>query len=208
MSNCELALGYAGGIGALNTMATAYGLPPYDDATAKPIVNAWRAVNQPIVRFWADCQRAAKLALSNRGRVYNAGCVSFVTDQHFLQMTLPSGRVLYYFQPLFDEENNLTFMGVDPYTHKWGRVRTYSGKIVENAIQAISRDILATNMPHVEAAGFKIVTSIHDELLTEQRTAKKYNADALCRLMTRVPAWAQGLPLNATGYTAARYRKG
>ena len=77
----------------------------------------------------------------------------------------------------------------------------------ENATQAFARDILAYNMPGIEAAGYEIVLSVHDELLTETPDTPEFNADVLGQMMATAPAWAQGIPLAAAGFETYRYRK-
>ncbi len=203
----ELALGYQGGVNALNKMAETYGLPPYSDEIGLPIVRAWRQNNQPIVSFWAQCQRAARLAISNPTNEFVAGRVVFVMDGDFLQIILPSGRIMYYYHPHINNQGEISFMGMNTFTKKWEEIRTYSGRWVENITQAVSRDILAANMHRVESKGFKIVGSIHDELITEQRPAKTRSPEVLSRLLATQPEWAHGLPLDAHGFQSLRYRK-
>ena len=77
----------------------------------------------------------------------------------------------------------------------------------ENVTQAASRDVLAGNMPAIEAAGYQIVLSVHDELITEAPDSPEFNADHLASLMATNPKWAKGLPLAAAGFEATRYRK-
>ena len=78
----------------------------------------------------------------------------------------------------------------------------------ENATQAFARDVLAYNMPAIEAKGYEIVLSVHDELLTETPDTEHFNADELGRMMATPPAWARGIPLAAAGFETYRYRKG
>lgn len=77
----------------------------------------------------------------------------------------------------------------------------------ENATQAFARDVLAYNMPGIEAAGYEIVLSVHDELLTETPDTPEFNADTLGQMMATPPAWAKGIPLAAAGFETTRYRK-
>ena len=41
------------------------------------------------------------------------------------------------------EPSGLVFNGVDSYTHKYGPIRTWGGKLAENATQAVARDVMA-----------------------------------------------------------------
>lgn len=79
--------------------------------------------------------------------------------------------------------------------------------IVHNCTQAVARDVLAANLASVEAAGYKIILSVHDELITETPDSPDYNADKLASLMATAPNWAKDLPLSAAGFEAYRYKK-
>jgi len=79
--------------------------------------------------------------------------------------------------------------------------------IVHNCTQAFARDVLAHNMPVIEAEGYRIVLSVHDELLTETPDTDEHSSDHLAALMSTVPPWAEGLPLAAAGFETYRYRK-
>jgi DNA polymerase len=98
-------------------------------------------------------------------------------------------------------------MGIDQYTRKWDRLPTYGGKLIENATQAAARDVLALGMLAADAAGYEIVLSVHDEIIAETPDTDAYNVDQLAAIMATPPAWADGLPLAAAGFEAARYRK-
>lgn len=79
--------------------------------------------------------------------------------------------------------------------------------IVHNCTQATARDVLAANLQRVEDAGYKIVLSVHDELITETPDTPDYNADKLASFMATAPEWAKDLPLSAAGFEAYRYKK-
>lgn len=98
---------------------------------------------------------------------------------------------------------SVTFLGVGQ-NNKWCRQETYSGKIVENATQAIARDILAEAMWRMEQAGLEIVGSVHDEVIIEAPIGK-YSVDEVCQLMAQNPSWCSDLPLDAAGYLAPNF---
>lgn len=79
--------------------------------------------------------------------------------------------------------------------------------IVHNCTQAFARDVLAHNMPRIEAEGYRIVLSVHDELLTETPDSDEFSSDTLAAHMSTVPPWAEGLPLAAAGFETYRYKK-
>lgn len=203
----ELALGYQGGVNALNSMAKDNGLPPFEEEDAKKIVEGWREANKPIKEFWDDVEFAARRALQVEEQTwYGAGHLWFYKYGDFLCMQLPSGRCIYYHKAKI-VRGKIMYMGWNSYKRKWEWIKTYGGKLVENATQATARDILVYGMKISERRGFKLVGSVHDEILSCQKPLKKYHSDKLIKCMTTNPYWASGLPLKAEGYTERRYRK-
>ena len=77
----------------------------------------------------------------------------------------------------------------------------------ENVVQAWARDVLAHNMPAIDAAGYEIVLTVHDEILTETPDTSAFSAKALGEMMSIAPPWALGCPLSAAGFETYRYRK-
>ena len=183
----ELALGYGGSIGALKAMgATNLGLT---DDELPPLVQMWRNASPHIVQFWWDVDKAAKecikthLPQTTHGMkfIYRSGCM-------FLR--LRSGRYLCYPQPKiginrFGSES-ITFMGNNT-VKKWDRIETYGAKLVENIVQATSRDLLAGAMRRLETAGNPVVMHIHDEAVIDAPTDR--SLDTIVKIMTEVPDW-------------------
>ena len=137
-----------------------------------------------------------------------------------LKIELPSGRIMSYpgialsVTTEIDEDTGkkrtstrIKYQGENQTTRQWGFQYTYGGKLTENIVQALCRDILAWSMPGVEAAGYKIVLSVHDELITEVPDTDDYTTEELCALMCDLPIWAKGFPLAAEGDCMYRYRK-
>ena len=167
----------------------------------------WRKAHAATVQFWQDCQDGFEAALYMPGVVHTVGRhVKSRRDGRWLKLRLPSGRMLYYMDPQIDN-GQLSYMGVNQFTRQWTRVKTYSGKIAENLTQAFARDVLAYNMQPIENAGYPIVLSVHDELLTETPDTDEYSWQHLAEMMSTVPPWAEGLPLAAAGFETRRYRK-
>ena len=102
----------------------------------------------------------------------------------------------------------LCYHGVVQETKQWGEIDTYGGKLTENIVQAISRDLLGNSMLNLEAAGYHPVCHIHDECLVEvpAENAKEYY-DEMARIMSIPPEWASDLPLRADGYVTPFYLK-
>lgn len=138
----------------------------------------------------------------------------------WLKVELPSGRIMSYpgialsVTTEIDEDTGkkrtstrIKYQGENQTTRQWGFQYTYGGKLTENIVQALCRDILAWSMPGVEAAGYEIVLSVHDELITEVPDTDDYTTEELCALMCDLPIWAKGFPLAAEGDCMYRYRK-
>jgi DNA polymerase bacteriophage-type len=166
----------------------------------------WRNAHPATASYWPELEAAAIGAVNNPGNWVMARRLAFRREAGWLLMRLPSGRMLCYASPKADN-NKLSYMGVSPYSREWKQLSTYGGKLFENACQAVARDVMAANMPAIEQAGYRIVLSVHDELLTEAPDTPKFNADQLSSLLAANPDWALTLPLAAGGFEHYRYRK-
>jgi DNA polymerase len=92
-------------------------------------------------------------------------------------------------------------------TRKWQRQTSYGGLVVENIVQAISRDILATAMKRCEETRiYSPILTIHDEIVCEAQEhlgdVKEFEA-----MVGQAPEWAHGCPVAAEGWAGKRYRK-
>lgn len=201
----ELALGYQGSIGAFSSMAALYGvfLPePEVDA----IVKAWRKAHKAVVSLWYDLEDAAKTAIREPGTRQVVRDLTIGYKDNWLRIKLPSGRYLCYPHAALSE-GSIVYEGVNQYTKKWETIETYGGKLVENVVQAVARDVLASGMQRAEAAGYAVCLHVHDELITETPDTDEYSVDGLSRIMSTNPGWALGLPLAAAGFETHRYKK-
>lgn len=167
----------------------------------------WRYAHPEIVYFWKSIEKTCVNAISNPSRDYQCGKMKIIKDGAWLKIILPSGRSLCYPGARIDDANKLSYMGVSQSTLKWERIKTYGGKIVENITQAFSRDILAYSMPHVEKAGYEIVLTVHDEIISQAPDNAEFNAKHLSKIMSTPPAWAPDIPLAAKGFEDYRYKK-
>ena len=199
-----LACGYGGSSGALISMgALQMGLK---EEELPEIIDSWREANPKIVQYWWDVEEAAMTAYKTKKRS-EVGKIAFAFWSGILWMVLPSGRRLAYLKPCKQPNRfgrmSLTYAGVGQ-NHKWSRQETYSGRLVENATQAIARDILAEAMARMEDYGLNIVGHVHDEVIIEAPIGK-YTVDEVCKLMAVKPEWCKDLPLSAAGYLAPSY---
>lgn len=204
----ELALGYQGGVNALKTMGgEAMGLT---ESEMQIIVTSWRKANPAIKSFWSNMEAAAVRAMKHPNKRIKAGAVSFLYDHSALLCFLPSGRPLIYQKPKLVKGkfgDQIRYLGADQKTGRWTWLDTYGGKLVENIVQAVARDLLAFSLHSVEAAGYKTVLHVHDEIVVEAQLGADVWLKDLLEVMTRKPSWAEGLPLAADGFVAPFYQK-
>ena len=187
---------------------------------AKAAIDGYRALYPRIPAFWQGINNAAMGAVSAPGTVQHCGVrgsVRFTMRGDILWCILPSGRKLAYFSPELRmralpapwqdvEKMALSFVGVDSLTRKWKRQHTYGGHLTENVVQAIARDIMAEAMLALDAAGYPVILTVHDEVITEPQSGHG-DVTAFVDIMTTLPVWAEGLPVTAEAWQGQRYRK-
>jgi len=191
-----------------------------DEKLAERCVGAYREQNDCVVDYWYKVNQAAKDAV-RLGGVHTAGPVSFslVYGGRFLACKLPSGRCIMYPAPRLEEkeapwstEEEPKYIEVLTYAaevnNHWLRDSTYGGKLTENICQAIARDCMAHAMLKLDAAGFELILTIHDEIMAEH---DKENAEARAEEFRRIceepPPWAPDLPLKMEVWVRGRYKK-
>jgi DNA polymerase len=192
-------------------MASVYGVQVEEEA-AKEIVMKWREANPCIVNFWYNIESAASKAVTE-GNCYSYRGIKFGVRNKFLYCRLPSGRLLAYYNPAIEEVDTkyqkakpvIAFHGVDSKSHKWARQYTYGGKLTENIVQAVARDILAEAMLRLEHEGYSIVMHVHDEIVAEAKEGA--DLKEFERIMSIPPIWADGCPIAAEGWSGERYKK-
>lgn len=213
-----LGCGYGGGAGALLNLGGA-GMYPKgtpDDviwAGLTTIVDAWRVAHPHIVSWW----KQVHTAFDKGGPASNRIPVDVEIVGNDRYVWLPSGRALVYHnckreyvQPKDRNGKPLPYRRrawvCDAVVGNGTQRRIVGGPTqVENIIQAIGRDLLTHALVNVERAGFRTVTHVHDEIVTE--TTGGLTVERLSSLMCDLPKWAAGLPIQAAGYTTQRYRK-
>ena len=205
----ELALGYQGGVGALVSMG-AYNMNLSKEELIE-IVRAFRSSNINIVNLWRSVEKAFIEAVKNKSVVHLDNNISFIYDKNILFIKLPSGRMLSYIRPKLEYDNTfnkyiITYEGTDSVTKKQTRLTTYGGKLVENIVQAIARDVLSYAMVNLKENGFNIVMHIHDEIVLEVKKGIS-SVDEVCEIMCRENIYLKNLNLKADGFESRYYKK-
>lgn len=167
---------------------------------------AWRSAHGAISSFWGELSAGAKQAIEWPGQTVGIGMLKARRDGNWLRIGLPSGSVMCYPAPQVLADK-ISYMGMNQYSRKWSRLNTYGGKLFENICQSVARDVMAHNMPLIEAAGYEIVLTVHDEVICEAPDTSDYSPEHLASLLAANPPWAPDMPLAAAGFETDRYKK-
>ncbi len=218
----DLSGGYAGGVGAFRKMEKSQGMDlGMTDEQIEGHVKAFRADHPMTVRLWRNLEMCAFDAVANPGVVTSYRSIKFKQIGKFLMMKLPSGRFLYYFDPKIKSQlmpytdrktgaevykDCVEVWGVDSQKKRWAPYFTYGGLLVENAVQAVARDIMADAMLRLKTTGYMPILTCHDEILCEAKIGSGSIED-MVKIMIEIPEWAVGFPIAAEGWQGDRYRK-
>ena len=208
----ELAGGYGGGLGAYRTMGGDV-FNAMDDERIMEIVHAWRKAHPATKKLWYDVEGAMRSAIKKPGDSFDVrgllrcDYLAGPDGVSYGRIRLPSGRYLCYRDMRTDEAGKLLYDGVNQFSRKWEPLETYYGKLVENIVQAVARDVFMQGMRRAEAHDYPVVLRVHDELVCEVPDDPAFTHEALAGMMAANPSWAIGLPLAAAGFEARRYRK-
>lgn len=221
----ELALGFRGGVGALQNMAAGYGLH-LDDDEAKQIVDRWRAANKWnetfAVRLWEAMRAACDDPYTSDGKPKprQVGRIHVIWQPGLLggslQLVLPSLRMLTYRRMRWDNidvlddddkptgEKKLELMCARGY----GRIKIWPGLFVENVTQACAADILRGTLRRLVDGKYDVRLHTHDEVLLEaQEDTAQYVSASLRRIMQEGFSWSAGLPIMSEETISPYYTK-
>jgi DNA polymerase len=181
---------------------------------AELIKLAWRQAHPMTVALWRGLEDAAVKAVQSPGSIHVYRTIAFRQVGAFLFCRLPSGRSIAYPYPRVSMKETpwgkktlaLSYKSVAQFTRKWEDKHYYGGLASENVTQAVARDVMAEAMLRVEAAGYPVTLTVHDEIVAEPKTGFG-SLDAFNALMSELPAWAEGFPIAAAGWAGPRYRK-
>lgn len=203
----ELALGYAGSVGALKAMgALKMGM---HEEELKPIVDKWRDASPHVVKLWHLIEDACFACIKDQQPHRINKFLSVMYEKGLMFIVLPSGRRMGYARPSLDRDElgRLKMTYEDVSMGKVKRIETYYGKLTENVVQATARDCLAHAMLALDAAGYEIVFHVHDEVIIEVDGSDSTALKNVCDIMGSPVQWAPGLPLRADGYECSYYKK-
>jgi len=180
-----LGLGYGAGANVFVRIAKTMSGLDISVQEAQRIVSDFRASNRLITNLWAKLERAFAMSVG----------------KPLFTLPLPSGRCLYY--------RNVARTPKAMSAEVQGkRVSFFSGKLAENLTSATARDVLGEILLNLDAAGYRVVMHVHDEVVVEVPSENVDNARKdIERIMTTPPDWLDGLPLTAETTTSTFYTK-
>ena len=210
-----LGAGYGMGWEKFIEYAASYGIV-LNEKEAKDSIYGFRDTYPEIVSFWGELNAAALTAFKASICVYVRGLVIDGRDDRCLKIKLPSGRYIHYHKPRLIMEpppwggpprEGIHFIMYGSKGAKDNRL--YGGLLCENVVQAIARDLLLSGMLETEAAGAKVIATVHDEIVAETPIDSPFTLEVLLGCMTKVPEWGDGMGfvLKAEGYESPYYRK-
>ena len=199
-----LSLGFEGGAGALREMARAFGVV-LEHAEAESIKTRWREARPWATRLWRELNEASFEAMRNPGYDFHAGRLKLRRIGRDLYMFLPDGRPLVYpeaeitvqYKEDWDKD-----VEVITYRKKYGggvlRGELYGGILAENGTQGTANSLLRFAMRAADRQPeLQLIGTTHDEIRAETRLPEDEATHMLSSIMTTVPEWAEGLPIEA-----------
>lgn len=227
-----LASGFGGWIGAWKR----FGADEFmTDEEIKQAILRWRERSPNIVELWGGQSRgrfnnrypelyglegAAISALLNPGDAFAYRDTAYQAQAGVLYCRVRSGGLITYHEARLEQstrdyaapwELQISYSGWNSNQLMgpvgWIRMFLYGGKMTENVVQRVARDIQAHALVNLERAGYRPVIHTHDEVAGEV-LAGTGSIEEFERIMSTLPAWCAGWPVKAKGgWRGRRYRK-
>jgi len=176
------------------------------------MVQLYRSKYPEVTFYWNYLEDAFIAAYKTRKR-QQVGAIYFDATAEAVRILLPSGRAIHYLNPHAYKGADGIEISFDGLRQGgWGRQSTWGGRLTENVVQAVARDVLAEGMLRAEEYGpGPIVGHVHDELITEVPDNAVEGVDndvhRLEACLSNPIDWAPGLPLAAEGAEMEFYAK-
>lgn len=180
-----LGLGYGAGASVFVRIAKSMAGLDISPQQARNVVRDFRLSNKLVTDLWMKLERAFSLSVG----------------KPLFEMPLPSGRKLYYRHPARSPKGLTAVV-------QGRRASFFGGKLAENLTSATARDVLGEILLNLDAAGYRVVMHVHDEVVVEVPTEKIDTALMdIHRIMITPPEWMEGLPLTAETTSSTFYTK-
>jgi DNA polymerase len=204
-----LALQYQGALGAFRSFMKSTGFTgDLPDEEILGIIKKWRAANPNVVSYWYGLERAFKQAVRTK-QVQTFRGLKIASTGTCARVYLPNGAPLSFWYPQVTPDGKLAYYGRLDGSTAWSKIDTYGGKLFENVVQAIGRELLADAMIEIDRRyPGTIVMHVHDEpvLEVDGDRGEEILADVV-KIMSTPPEWGRTLPMAASGDVLFRYKK-
>jgi DNA polymerase bacteriophage-type len=207
-----LGLGFRMGVERFKDTCHQYGIEIHNDMSQR-VVEIYRSTYVRVTEFWDAVEETAMQCIRTK-RPVRCGRVVWGLKGDFLHCSLPSGRLLSYYEPFIAPvttpwgavKDSVHFKG--PRTEGgWGVQHSHGGVFTENIVQAIARDQLAEAMLRLETEGdMPVVLDTHDEVLCEI-VETDLDKERFERCVAQPPEWGPDLPIDIDAWYGHRYRK-
>ncbi len=219
----ELASGY--GMGEVRLQETARSMVGLQ-LTLKECREAkllWRKLNPEVPAFWSAIEKAFRDVIADPTAKIGVGRIKVTGSRDCIRLWVPGGGALHYWRPftkdvvrklaVVDADGNLVEKEVVINEIRFytaggdGMVQesTYGGKLTENIVQRIARDLLRDALLRLHGTIYSVVLHVHDSIAAEVRQGQG-SVEDLCRRMATVPDWAIGLPVAVEGYRSRHFK--
>jgi DNA polymerase len=197
----QLGLGFGAGAPTFRRVAKIMGKLTLTEQEAYEVVQGWRATYPEIVKGWYACNKALDYIIRGQEIVVDPGELVRTTKDGLL---LPSGRVICY-----PHLKMVHLAGENAYRYGLNQHATYiyGGKVVENIVQALARDVLAdVALTFFMQCGYRPNLMVHDELvyIVPEEYAQEM-LDDLQRIMRTPPKWWPDLVVWSEGSVGETY---
>lgn len=189
------------------------------------VVKFFREEYTEIVDLWYELERAVAEVMRTKEPV-RVGPIVMDVKGPFLRMRLPSGRYLHYLRPKmiwkkikvgvnkktgkpeYRNKKGFTYEGYNT-KRKWTRIDSHGGKIVENLVQAIARELLAAGLVKAWRKKLDLRMHVHDEIvaLVKTKLAEISSATLHEEMIEKPDWWGERVPIRAEAAIVEEYQK-
>lgn len=164
-------------------------------------VAAWLTNGRNITELYTDANEALLEIMWREAETMTCG-ISWEMDENRLSVRLPSGRELIYRKPTYDDDCNLYFEGYDD-RRAWRKLPLTGRRIINDIIQAISRDVLVDVLVRLNDSGHSVVMFYPGNVVIDGDSDEEF--DCASYIFSEAPEWAPDLRFAWHGNRYAHY---
>ncbi len=180
-----------------------------DNVMAEQVVKLYRRQNPMVVLFWQKVEQAFTLALTGAPRpVEMDHGLQFSHEDNVVKIRLPNGRCLYYTGAALTGSSYRRQIYM-PHPKEGFKIHMWGGYLVENIVQAASRDILAEAVLDIRRElRLRVPLTVHDDMsIVIPVDRQEELVPRVIEIVRRTPVWAPGLPIDIEYKLSERYMK-